>query len=100
MLVYGLGHKVKRTGQLNLIEAACYPRDASPANTGLAPPPTADQYPSVVLSTDKVHIKLGESSSAHSDAGGRQLCLAGLLLGAPSPIAMSEEKDCSQQCAG
>lgn len=68
MLVYGLGHKVKRTGQLNLIEAACYPRDASPANTGLAPPPTADQYPSVVLSTDKVHIKLGEclSLSAHT----------------------------------
>lgn len=61
VLVYGLGHKVKRTGQLNLIEAACYPRDASPANTGLAPPPTADQYPSVVLSTDRVHIKLGES---------------------------------------
>lgn len=61
VLVYGLGHKVKRNGQLNLIEAACYPRDASPANTGLAPPPTADQYPSVVLSTDKVHIKLGES---------------------------------------
>lgn len=67
MLVYGLGHKVKRTGQLNLIEAACYPRDASPANTGLAPPPTADQYPSVVLSTDKVHIKLGECLSAHTD---------------------------------
>uniref|UniRef100_A0A452TXU2 HECT domain E3 ubiquitin protein ligase 4 n=1 Tax=Ursus maritimus TaxID=29073 RepID=A0A452TXU2_URSMA len=59
VLVYGLGHKVKRNGQLNLIEAVCYPRDASPANTGLTPPPTANQYPSVILSTDKVHIKLG-----------------------------------------
>lgn len=61
VLVYGLGHKVKRNGQLNLIEAVCYPRDASPANTGLTPPPTANQYPSVILSTDKVHIKLGRS---------------------------------------
>lgn len=61
VLVYGLGHKVKRNGQLNLIEAVCYPRDASPANTGLTPPPTTNQYPSVILSTDKVHIKLGES---------------------------------------
>uniref|UniRef100_A0A4X1TE50 HECT domain-containing protein n=1 Tax=Sus scrofa TaxID=9823 RepID=A0A4X1TE50_PIG len=59
VLVYGLGHKVKRNGQLNLIEAVCYPRDASPANTGLTPPPTTNQYPSVILSTDKVHIKLG-----------------------------------------
>ncbi|KAM7332053.1 hypothetical protein ACRRTK_008761 [Alexandromys fortis] len=67
VLVYGLGHKVKRTGQLNLIEAACYPRDASPANTGLAPPPTADQYPSVVLSTDKVHIKLEQLLSWKSE---------------------------------
>ncbi|TKC45670.1 hypothetical protein EI555_003348, partial [Monodon monoceros] len=58
VLVYGLGHKVKRNGQLNLIEAICYPRDASPANTGLTPPPTTNQYPSVILSTDKVHIKL------------------------------------------
>lgn len=63
VLVYGLGHKVKRNGQLNLIEAVCYPRDASPANTGLTPPPTANQYPSVILSTDKVHIKLGMSLS-------------------------------------
>lgn len=83
---------MKRTGQLNLIEAACYPRDASPANTGLAPPPTADQYPSVVLSTDKVHIKLGKSFSAHSDVDGEQLSSAGLLLGAPSPIARNEER--------
>lgn len=60
VLVYGLGHKVKRNGQLNLIEAVCYPRDASPANTGLTPPPTTNQYPSVILSTDKVHIKLGK----------------------------------------
>lgn len=60
MLVYGLGHKVKRNGQLNLIEAVCYPRDASPTNTGLTPPPTTNQYPSVITPTDKVHIKLGK----------------------------------------
>uniref|UniRef100_A0A8C9FMB8 HECT domain E3 ubiquitin protein ligase 4 n=1 Tax=Pavo cristatus TaxID=9049 RepID=A0A8C9FMB8_PAVCR len=59
VLVYGLGHKVKRNGQLNLIEAVCYPRDASPTNTGLTPPPTTNQYPSVITPTDKVHIKLG-----------------------------------------
>ncbi|XP_069475595.1 probable E3 ubiquitin-protein ligase HECTD4 isoform X3 [Ambystoma mexicanum] len=61
VLVYGLGHKVKRNGQLNLIEAACYPRDASPANTGLTPPPTTNQYPAAIIPTDKVHIKLGVS---------------------------------------
>lgn len=58
-MLYGLGHKVKKNGQLNLIEAMCYPRDASPTNTGLTPPPTTNQYPSVIISTDKVHIKLG-----------------------------------------
>lgn len=58
-MLYGLGHKVKKNGQLNLIEAVCYPRDASPTNTGLTPPPTTNQYPSVIISTDKVHIKLG-----------------------------------------
>nr|XP_014344074.1 PREDICTED: probable E3 ubiquitin-protein ligase HECTD4 [Latimeria chalumnae] len=61
VLVYGLGHKVKKNGQLNLIEAVCYPRDASPTNTGLTPPPTTNQYPSIVIPTDKVHIKLGVS---------------------------------------
>uniref|UniRef100_A0A8C0HHZ9 HECT domain E3 ubiquitin protein ligase 4 n=1 Tax=Chelonoidis abingdonii TaxID=106734 RepID=A0A8C0HHZ9_CHEAB len=59
VFVYGLGHKIKRNGQLNLTEAVCYPRDASPTNTGLTPPPTTNQYPSVIISTDKVHIKLG-----------------------------------------
>uniref|UniRef100_A0A803VEG8 HECT domain E3 ubiquitin protein ligase 4 n=1 Tax=Ficedula albicollis TaxID=59894 RepID=A0A803VEG8_FICAL len=59
VLVYGLGHKVKRNGQLNLIEAVCYPRDASPTNTGLTPPPTTNQYPAVITPTDRVHIKLG-----------------------------------------
>lgn len=62
VLVYGLGHKVKRNGQLNLIEAVCYPRDASPTNTGLTPPPTTNQYPAVITPTDRVHIKLGEHS--------------------------------------
>ncbi|XP_078523549.1 putative E3 ubiquitin-protein ligase HECTD4 isoform X2 [Lissotriton helveticus] len=61
VLVYGLGHKVKRNGQLNLIEAVCYPRDASPSNTGLTPPPTTNQYPQAIIPTDKVHIKLGVS---------------------------------------
>lgn len=58
--MYGLGHKVRRNGQLNLMEAVCYPLDASPTNTGLTPPPTTNQYPSVIIPTDKVHIKLGE----------------------------------------
>lgn len=59
VMVYGLGHKVRRNGQLNLMEAVCYPLDASPTNTGLTPPPTTNQYPSVIIPTDKVHIKLG-----------------------------------------
>lgn len=59
-MVYGLGHKVRRNGQLNLMEAIRYPLDASPTNTGLTPPPTTNQYPSVIIPTDKVHIKLGE----------------------------------------
>lgn len=58
-MVYGFGHKVRRNGQLNLMEAVCYPLDASPTNTGLNPPPTTNQYPSVIIPTDKVHIKLG-----------------------------------------
>uniref|UniRef100_A0A8D3DKM7 HECT domain-containing protein n=1 Tax=Scophthalmus maximus TaxID=52904 RepID=A0A8D3DKM7_SCOMX len=59
VMVYGQGHKVRRNGQLNLMEAVCYPLDASPTNTGLTPPPTTNQYPSVIIPTDKVHIKLG-----------------------------------------
>lgn len=59
VMVYGLGHKVRRNGQLNLMEAVCYPLDASPTNTGLTPPPTTNQYPSVIIPTDKVHVKLG-----------------------------------------
>ncbi|KAI1901157.1 hypothetical protein AGOR_G00057300 [Albula goreensis] len=61
VMVYGLGHKVRRNGQLNLMEAVCYPLDASPSNTGLTPPPTTNQYPSIIIPTDKVHIKLGVS---------------------------------------
>lgn len=80
MLVYGLGHKVKRNGQLNLIEAVCYPRDASPANTGLTPPPTTNQYPSVILSTDKVHIKLGKSRLAHGNKNSSKSSFAFLLF--------------------
>uniref|UniRef100_A0A8C0P1C5 HECT domain E3 ubiquitin protein ligase 4 n=1 Tax=Canis lupus familiaris TaxID=9615 RepID=A0A8C0P1C5_CANLF len=86
VLVYGLGHKVKRNGQLNLIEAVCYPRDASPANTGLTPPPTANQYPSVILSTDKVHIKLGVSPPP-----GAVLVLHSLPLEFPLAMAFTEQ---------
>ncbi|XP_047684314.1 probable E3 ubiquitin-protein ligase HECTD4 isoform X5 [Prionailurus viverrinus] len=86
VLVYGLGHKVKRNGQLNLIEAVCYPRDASPANTGLTPPPTANQYPSVILSTDKVHIKLGVSPPP-----GAVLVLHSLPLEFPLAMAFAEQ---------
>lgn len=63
LMVYGLGHKVRRNGQLNLMEAVCYPLDASPSNTGLTPPPTANQYPSIIIPTDKVHVKLGMSNT-------------------------------------
>lgn len=42
------------------MEAIRFPLDASPTNTGLTPPPTTNQYPSVIIPTDKVHIKLGE----------------------------------------
>ncbi|XP_055406452.1 probable E3 ubiquitin-protein ligase HECTD4 isoform X6 [Bubalus kerabau] len=86
VLVYGLGHKVKRNGQLNLIEAVCYPRDASPANTGLTPPPTTNQYPSVILSTDKVHIKLGVSPPP-----GAVLVLHSLPLEFPLAMAFAEQ---------
>lgn len=60
VMVYGLGHKVRRNGQLNLKEAVRYPLDASPSNTGLTPPPTTNQYPSIIIPTDRVHIKLGK----------------------------------------
>nr|XP_060642062.1 probable E3 ubiquitin-protein ligase HECTD4 isoform X2 [Anolis sagrei ordinatus] len=86
ILVYGLGHKVKRNGQLNLIEAVCYPRDASPTNTGLTPPPTTNQYPSVIISTDKVHIKLGVSPPP-----GAMLVLHSLPLEFPLAMAFAEQ---------
>lgn len=68
VMVYGLGHKVRRNGQLNLMEAVCYPLDASPTNTGLTPPPTTNQYPSVIIPTDKVHIKLGITPLERSES--------------------------------
>lgn len=69
-MVYGLGHKVRRNGQLNLMEAIRFPLDASPTNTGLTPPPTTNQYPSVIIPTDKVHIKLGECLNSCSNGRG------------------------------
>ncbi|KAG8145997.1 hypothetical protein E2320_012423 [Naja naja] len=72
--------------QLNLIEAVCYPRDASPTNTGLTPPPTTNQYPSVIISTDKVHIKLGVSPPP-----GAVLVLHSLPLEFPLAVAFAEQ---------
>ncbi|XP_054852988.1 probable E3 ubiquitin-protein ligase HECTD4 isoform X3 [Eublepharis macularius] len=86
VFIYGLGHKVKRNGQLNLTEAVCYPRDASPTNTGLTPPPTTNQYPSVIISTDKVHIKLGVSPPP-----GAVLVLHSLPLEFPLAMAFAEQ---------
>ncbi|XP_043924358.1 probable E3 ubiquitin-protein ligase HECTD4 isoform X2 [Protopterus annectens] len=86
IFVYGLGHKVKRNGQLNLIEAICYPRDASPTNTGLTPPPTTNQYPSVIIPSDKVHIKLGVSPSP-----GAVLTLHSLPLEFPLAMTFAEQ---------
>ncbi|XP_029685253.1 LOW QUALITY PROTEIN: probable E3 ubiquitin-protein ligase HECTD4 [Takifugu rubripes] len=86
VMVYGLGHKVRRNGQLNLMEAVCYPLDASPTNTGLTPPPTTNQYPSVIIPTDKVHIKLGVSPLP-----GAVLVLHSLPLEFPLAIAFAEQ---------
>ncbi|MEE6503851.1 hypothetical protein FKM82_004993 [Ascaphus truei] len=86
VLVYGLGHKVKRNGQLNLIESVCYPRDASPSNTGLTPPPTTNQYPTAIIPTDKVHIKLGVSP-----APGAVLVIHSLPLEFPLAMAFTEQ---------
>ncbi|XP_074868487.1 putative E3 ubiquitin-protein ligase HECTD4 isoform X2 [Carettochelys insculpta] len=86
VFLYGLGHKIKRNGQLNLTEAVCYPRDASPTNTGLTPPPTTNQYPSVIISTDKVHIKLGVSPPP-----GAVLVLHSLPLEFPLALAFTEQ---------
>ncbi|XP_051557544.1 probable E3 ubiquitin-protein ligase HECTD4 [Myxocyprinus asiaticus] len=86
VMVYGLGHKVRRNGQLNLMEAVCYPLDASPSNTGLTPPPTANQYPSLIIPTDKVHVKLGVSPPP-----GAVLVLHSLPLEFPLAMAFAEQ---------
>ncbi|KAF6729287.1 putative E3 ubiquitin-protein ligase HECTD4 [Oryzias melastigma] len=86
VMVYCLGHKVRKNGQLNLMEAVCYPLDASPTNTGLTPPPTTNQYPSVIIPTDKVHIKLGVSPPP-----GAVLVLHSLPLEFPLAMAFAEQ---------
>ncbi|XP_048853239.1 probable E3 ubiquitin-protein ligase HECTD4 isoform X2 [Brienomyrus brachyistius] len=86
VMVYGLGHKVRRNGQLSLTEAVCYPLDASPSNTGLTPPPTTNQYPSIIIPTDKVHIKLGVSPPP-----GAVLALHSLPLEFPLALAFAEQ---------
>ncbi|KAK7934210.1 hypothetical protein WMY93_005106 [Mugilogobius chulae] len=86
VMVYGQGHKVRRNGQLNLMEAVCYPLDASPTNTGLTPPPTTNQFPSVIIPTDKVHVKLGVSPPP-----GAVLVLHSLPLEFPLAMAFAEQ---------
>ncbi|MBN3276384.1 HECD4 ligase, partial [Polyodon spathula] len=86
VMVYGLGHKVQRNGQLNLLETVCYPLDASPTNTGLTPPPTTNQYPSIIIPTDKVHVKLGVSPPP-----GAVLLLHSLPLEFPLAMAFAEQ---------
>nr|XP_017208373.1 uncharacterized protein LOC101883236 isoform X2 [Danio rerio]XP_021324773.1 uncharacterized protein LOC101883236 isoform X2 [Danio rerio]XP_021324774.1 uncharacterized protein LOC101883236 isoform X2 [Danio rerio]XP_021324775.1 uncharacterized protein LOC101883236 isoform X2 [Danio rerio]XP_021324776.1 uncharacterized protein LOC101883236 isoform X2 [Danio rerio]XP_021324777.1 uncharacterized protein LOC101883236 isoform X2 [Danio rerio] len=85
-MVYGFSHKVQRNGQLNLMGAVCFPLDASPSNTGLTSPPTANQYPSIIIPTDKVHNKLGVSPSP-----GAVLVLHSLLLEFPLAMAFAEQ---------
>ncbi|XP_046872567.1 probable E3 ubiquitin-protein ligase HECTD4 isoform X1 [Hypomesus transpacificus] len=86
VMVYGLGHKVRRNGQLNLMEAVCYPLDASPSNMGLTLPPTTNQYPSVIIPTDKIHIRLGVSPPP-----GAVLVLHSLPLEFPLAMAFAEQ---------
>ncbi|XP_058850690.1 probable E3 ubiquitin-protein ligase HECTD4 isoform X1 [Acipenser ruthenus] len=86
VMVYGLGHKVRRNGQLNLMETVCYPLDASPTNTGLTPPPTTNQYPCIIIPTDKVHVKLGVSPPP-----GAVLLLHSLPLEFPLAMAFAEQ---------
>ncbi|XP_026795565.1 probable E3 ubiquitin-protein ligase HECTD4 isoform X2 [Pangasianodon hypophthalmus] len=86
VMMYGLGHKVRRNGQLNLMETVCYPLDASPSNTGLTPPPTTNQYPSIIIPTDKVHIKLGVSPPP-----GVVLVLHSLPVEFPLAMAFAEQ---------
>ncbi|KAG8429133.1 hypothetical protein GDO86_018235, partial [Hymenochirus boettgeri] len=86
VMVYGLGHKVKRNGQLNLIESVCYPRDASPSNTGLTPPPTTNQYPTAIIPTDRIHVKLGVSPTP-----GAVLSIHSLPLEFPLAMAFTEQ---------
>ncbi|XP_041436316.1 probable E3 ubiquitin-protein ligase HECTD4 isoform X3 [Xenopus laevis] len=86
VMVYGLGHKVKRNGQLNLIESVCYPRDASPSNTGLTPPPTTNQYPTAIIPTDKIHVKLGVSPTP-----GVVLIIHSLPVEFPLAMAFTEQ---------
>nr|XP_021324796.1 probable E3 ubiquitin-protein ligase HECTD4 isoform X3 [Danio rerio] len=85
-MVYGFSHKVQRNGQLNLMGAVCFPLDASPSNTGLTSPPTANQYPSIIIPTDKVHDKLGLSPPP-----GAVLVLHSLLFEFPLAMVFAEQ---------
>ncbi|XP_033101041.1 probable E3 ubiquitin-protein ligase HECTD4 [Anneissia japonica] len=61
---YGLGHKIKRSGQTAPREVISYPANASSSNAGgLAGPPSYDlqPYPSVILPCDCIYAKIGVS---------------------------------------
>ncbi|XP_077866440.1 putative E3 ubiquitin-protein ligase HECTD4 [Saccoglossus kowalevskii] len=61
---YGIGHRVKKTGQSSRQEVISYPIEASLSSTGgLTAPPNIqiDQYPTVLLPFDRIHLHMGIS---------------------------------------
>ncbi|XP_077996372.1 putative E3 ubiquitin-protein ligase HECTD4 [Glandiceps talaboti] len=61
---YNIGHRVKKTGQTSRQEVISYPIEASLSSTGgLTAPPSSqiDQYPTVLLPCDKIHVHMGIS---------------------------------------
>ncbi|XP_071790886.1 probable E3 ubiquitin-protein ligase HECTD4 isoform X2 [Asterias amurensis] len=61
---YGIGHRVKKTGQTALLEVVSYPADAAiNSSAGLSAPPShnIDPFPTVVLPCNRVHVRFGVS---------------------------------------
>ncbi|XP_038054835.1 probable E3 ubiquitin-protein ligase HECTD4 isoform X2 [Patiria miniata] len=61
---YGIGHRVKKTGQTVLLEVVSYPADAAiNSSAGLSAPPShnIDPYPTMVLPCNRVHVRHGVS---------------------------------------
>ncbi|XP_022104608.1 probable E3 ubiquitin-protein ligase HECTD4 isoform X2 [Acanthaster planci] len=61
---YGIGHRVKKTGQTALLEVVSYPADAAiNSSAGLSAPPShnIDPYPAVVLPCNRLHLRHGVS---------------------------------------